>query len=325
MALPHVVERLTLSPQQKIGLNTSVRPNFFAGARDDTLQWPVTALVLSLAVLLACPAFGLALDSALATQVFCGTLLIVGLPHGTFDFQILRDSANKSVMKLTMAVGLYLALAAATYGLWVVNATAALAGFLIISIIHFEEDWRDDAASDQRFLTASIPVSLISLPALSHPQDLRQIFAGLAGDIGAAALVDALILIAPVALCVALIAMTSDWLRGERGRASSALLSLLAMMILPPIAGFVVFFCVVHSPRHFRAGIQSLAEKGPSDWRQLVLPLTLGAGLVFMALFIALNRMTVTDTAIAATFMTLSVLTVPHMLAPLLLRRFQSV
>jgi hypothetical protein len=44
-----------------------------------------------------------------------------------------------------------------------------------------------------------------------------------------------------------------------------------------------------------------------------------------MVLFIALNRMTVTDTAIAATFMTLSVLTVPHMLAPLLLRRFQSV
>jgi beta-carotene 15,15'-dioxygenase len=270
-------------------------------------------------------AFGLALDGAVATQICCAALLIIGLPHGSFDFQVLRESAKTSRVRLAFAVSAYLGFAAATYVFWTLSGIAALGGFLAISILHFEEDWRDTGPSNQRFLTLAIPISLISLPALSHPDALRHIFAGLAGQPGAASIVDVLMMICPVASCVAAIAVTSAWMRGERTQAIATMLSLLAMIVLPPIAGFAIFFCVVHSPRHFLSGLKSLETVGIRDWRPLVVPLTLCSGVIFAAIFVAQNRITMSDTVVAATFMTLSILTVPHMVAPYFIRIFQRV
>jgi beta-carotene 15,15'-dioxygenase len=313
------------TPLNATGLSSFVQSGRLPSGADALTRWPVRPIIFCLTILIAGSAFGLALDGAAATQICCTALLIIGLPHGSFDFQVLRDSAEKSFVRLAFAVSAYLGLAAATYAFWTFSGIAALAGFLAISILHFEEDWRGAGSSDQRFLTLAIPISLISLPALSHPDALRHIFAGLAGQPGAATIVDILMMICPVATGVAAIAVTSDWVSGDRPRASATMLSLLAMIILPPIAGFAIFFCVVHSPRHFHLGLKSLEAAGIRDWRTLVVPLTLCSGVIFAVIFVAQNRITVSDTITAATFMTLSILTVPHMVAPYFIRLVQRV
>ena len=93
------------------------------------------------------------------------------------------------------------------------------------------------------------------------------------------------------------------------------------MTILPPIVGFAAYFCFFHSPRHFRHSLADLDWRGVRKWGWVVLPLTLAAGLLAATLFGLQVRTEISDRIMAASFMTLSILTVPHMLVPLLINR----
>ncbi len=285
-------------------------------------QWPVMSPALAFIFLVSVSLCGVNLGGPLMTQAMCFALLIAGLPHGTFDFQILRDSAQNSRQRLTYAVALYLALAGATYSLWLVDATLSLGAFLTISVVHFSEDWADESSPTQHptdFLNIAMPVSLISLPALSHSDDLRNIFVGLTNAADATYLVDLLMLISPVACGVAMVKLFADFTNGQQRRAISSLIMLLAMVALPPILGFALFFCLAHSRRHFEEGIAALAASKVSSWQRMVVPLTVAAAGITSVMLALQNRVTFTDSVSAATFMTLSILTVPHMLVPILL------
>ena len=56
-------------------------------------------------------------------------------------------------------------------------------------------------------------------------------------------------------------------------------------------------------------------------WGWVVVPLSLAAGLLAALLFGVQMRTEIADRIMAASFMTLSILTVPHMLVPLLINR----
>ena len=89
---------------------------------------------------------------------------------------------------------------------------------------------------------------------------------------------------------------------------------LVGMILLPPVVGFAVYFCCYHSPRHLGGALSRVSSSPRSRW--VVLLVTLAAFGIAALLFADAVRADLSAQAVAASFMTLSLLTVPHMIVP---------
>ena len=259
--------------------------------------------------------FGFLSDSTPLTVIACLALLVFGLPHGTFDLALLRPAGGASFRSASSlaVVALYLGCAAAAYLGWRVGPLFALAGFLAMAVAHFAEDWD---ACGSRFIACGIAAAIVSAPSILHLDQLRGLFALLTGDAAAAVLADMLLLVAPVTTAVALIGWVLLWQAGQRALAVSASCALGAMLLLPPVPGFALFFCCVHSPIQFRQHAGLLGLHGVKQWGGIVVPLSLAGLGIAAAVFIENGNASIPANLFATSFMTLSILTVPHMLMP---------
>jgi Brp/Blh family beta-carotene 15,15'-monooxygenase len=262
---------------------------------------------------------GVPLEGASATAWFCLLLLLVGLPHGALDIERLKSAARAGWQESLALFLLYLALAGATYAAWVLSPVLALGLFLLCAVLHFSEDWE---SMDDPLLALGTATALLASPALLHKDALGAIFAVVAGKQDGALLAEGLRVIAPVALALAVAGMIGLVRARKSVEAGCCVLVLAAMLFAPPIAGFVVYFCLYHSPIHLREAW--LAVRASRRWR-----LAVGAGLTAASAGIAAVlaqaqwRGSLDDSLLAATFITFSVLTVPHMLAPLIVERWR--
>ena len=276
-----------------------------------------TLLIGALALLLLALGSGVPLAGGLVTTLACLALLVFGLPHGTLDLELIRARLAGPWTGMVVLVLIYLGLAAAMYLVWRIAPVMALVAFLAIAVVHFSEDW--DGAGPG-LLRASPALALLAAPALLHHDALAAIFIALTGRSAAAAVADLLLLLAPMATGVALVAVTSLWQVGRRDQAAGAAAAVTGMVLLPPIVGFALYFCLFHSPRHFSDSVRALGRSGLAGWGRVVIPLTLAAGGIALLVFGAGIPAALPDRVMAASFMTLSILTVPHMLAPLVIR-----
>ena len=260
-------------------------------------------------------------DSAAFTAIASVVLLVVGVPHGSFDIALLRRaSADRSPTgPVAILFALYLACALAMYLVWRIEPVLALAGFLVMAMAHFAEDW---AECGSRIAAAGLAVAIVSAPALLHGGELGALFVVLTGRDAAAALVDMLALAAPIASPLAIIALVRLMQAGRAALAVSAGCSLAAMLLLPPVIGFALFFCLVHSPLQFRAHADALGLHGVRQWAGIVVPLSLGGLAVAGAVFLANGTASVATNLFASSFMALSILTAPHMLVPMIAARW---
>jgi Brp/Blh family beta-carotene 15,15'-monooxygenase len=258
------------------------------------------------------------LASGLATTAGCFALLIVGLPHGTLDLELVKRERGEGGMSMPMLLALYLGLAVAMYALWRAAPLAALVAFLLTAALHFAEDWRE---TDQPFLAQGAGVALLAAPAIAHRSELAALFVALSGAEGAALLADIMLMVAPVGLGVGGVAAARLWTTGRRPQAAVTTVTFIAMIALPPVIGFALFFCVHHSPRHLRKAWSDLAAARPGRYVPVVAGLTVAALGIAAALFAVETRADATAQIVAASFMTLSILTVPHMAVPAILSR----
>ena len=264
-------------------------------------------------------AFGLPLDAPAVTILTCSAILLLGLPHGTFDLALIKQAYVNQ--QLPAIIGLYLFGALAMYVLWHTAAGLALLLFFILSIIHFAEDWSGKLPP---FLAHGTATAMLSAPALLHQDVIGSLFEVLVGGDTSQIFAAVAVLIAPVALATAAAATVTLWIDGRRSDASATAVALCAMIFLPPLVGFALFFCLMHSPAQFAAAQQTLDWQKFRQWVPVVLPLT-GAALGIAAfVFATFGSVTFTGTMIATAFMTLSILTLPHLAVPMIVERLSS-
>jgi len=268
-------------------------------------------------LLLALVAAGVSLSSPFASILLCLLLLVVGLPHGALDLELLRSAARDQTRSLFGVTILYLALAVVAFAVWQWSPALALGLFLLIAAAHFSEDWR---SFGEPLLGTAMAAAMLSAPALLHRAELSTIFEEVTGSRAGAMLTNFQLMVAPVALLIAVVGIADLVRRRRRSEALVAGMLLAGMVVLPPLAGFALFFCAYHSPLHLR-----------EVWESLHLPrarmLGISVAITGLALFgagvlVAIEwRGSLSSSVIAATFATFAILTVPHMLAPLILRR----
>ena len=288
---------------RQAGPSLIARPGRFSFERGGALV--IAAVIIGLGTATA------ALGAGGVTSLACGLLLVVGLPHGALDIAEVR--AAKVATQLAV-IGAYLAAATTMFAVWMVSPLAGLAAFYAVAIAHFAEDW-DQA--DQAFFGHAIAVALLAAPVVLHTDELRALFVTLTNDPRAALLVDFLILAAPVAIAVALVGLATV---NYRRRSAEWICALAAMLVLPPVPGFAVFFCLFHSPRHFREGwakLEPQVQPGAPAW---IAAMTVAGFGIAALIFMANSWRGVPAGLLAASMMTLAVLTVPHMLLPTILR-----
>ncbi len=296
------------------------------GRRETTFRLPrwhlPTLLAAQLGVItvaVTLQALGVSL-TGVATPLACGALLLFGLPHGTLDLELLRrDDGEGAGLGLLLAA--YATCAVTMYLLWQAVPPVALILFVAIAIEHFAEDW---AAMASRFAAYGTAVALVALPALMHRAELADIFVTLTGARSAALLGDLLLLTGPVAGVIALAGVGMLWQRGDRPLAIGLGAAIAAEIVLPPVIGFAIFFCFVHSPAQLRAGLANVPMPSRQTWRRVIVPLTLTAIVIASAIGAASFTGSFTSASLHAAFVTLSVLTLPHMLVPHFARHYRA-
>lgn len=259
------------------------------------------------------------------TAQIVGLVLLVavlGLPHGALDLEVAKALWPLPDRWAVIAFGAaYLGLAGATLGLWLIAPGWSLAAFLAYSACHFADDWRRDLPTIARFAAGAV---VVGAPLAFRPEQSAAIFAHLAPEpaAGLAVLMGGWVGSAGVVVCAATLCLRP----GGRGALLSGLelaAILAAAWFLPPLVYFVLYFCLLHAPRHFRRTVRGLSLSGGAAARAALPPTAatllgavIGAG-VMIGWGIAAD-----STALSVVFITLSALTVPHMI---LMDRFQAV
>jgi beta-carotene 15,15'-dioxygenase len=253
------------------------------------------------------------------TMIAAIAIVLAGIPHGTLDAEIAatRFGLSGTFQKIAIIAG-YVFCALAMLIVWQYVSELALIIFLVISVVHFSADWRGGADS---FFALMAGWALISLPALSHPAAVAEIFemltANKKGETIAALLACSSV---PATLGCAVFAYWT--FKNEDAQTALDVMScLIAALLLPPLVAFAIFFCGLHSPRHM---LDALRETGGITRAKKLLvigfvtALSIGIGVL---IFIRSDNMQIDAAVIRTGFVLLSTLTVPHFILEYLLAR----
>lgn len=249
-------------------------------------------------------------------------IMLIGLPHGAGDGLLAFKNFKPTPKGWVVFVSSYLAIAAMVVALWYVYPVLGLLLFLIQSCIHF--GLGDVSASDQiargtqsqnrlhhwaRIIAmGGGPVLLIPL---FHPIPVNDVFVLMSGQ-AASYLIIYVIFLLPVWL--AAFGIMLSHLPKTGGRETALLLLLVGLyFILPPLWSFAIYFCCVHSLRHFVV-LNSQIDGGlvkSGHLGQILLFSALPIGVIF--LFALQAQAHFTEALTAGLFIGLAALTVPHM------------
>ncbi len=246
-----------------------------------------------------------------AVLVWVGLLIVLlGVPHGALDpvyAQAWPGIQGRAAW--VFFVWSYLLLATWVIAVWWRAPTLFLWGFLTISVLHFSGDLTTGTPAWTRFFYGG---AVIVLPAALHADELTRLFALLTNPESAAWVVPTLQFMAwpwSAALLVAVVL--------NAHRDTVVALEVLAVSVLtltaPPLIGFTVFFCAMHSPRHMLrtqvfAGMTLPALAAVALWPML------GVLLMAAGAWYGLPDSSLDARMVQFIFVALAALTVPHML-----------
>jgi beta-carotene 15,15'-dioxygenase len=269
----------------------------------------ITFCLLSCA--LACASLYLPrLDQQTELIIIAVMIVALGVPHGALDTIFARQLYNIKSTGEWIGFGvLYLLLAAATVGFWMLFPTLFLIGFFLISIAHFSGDPAEGTNLATRILYGG---AILVLPALLNATELSRLLDFLVGFDAASQIVRPMEVMAWPWLFGLLIAtmwqIRTNWLTALELLSVSAL-----AVLLPPLLAFTVFFCGMHSARHILRTFEYAGRTSP--WLMVlasVVPMAAVFGLSTIAWKLMSN--TAFDTRIIQlVFVGLAALTVPHM------------
>lgn len=238
-------------------------------------------------------------------------VLLVGVPHGAADAGIaMQTKLADSRQKLAGFLIAYCAIVMLVIVAWYAAPNTVLLIFLMLTIYHFG---RGDALAHGRNtlgLRAILHGGFIISVALAHEAEVSALFRLLTAH-DAWPIMTALRLVFILWLASLGISIMRNLISV---REVGEIIGLLALaFIVPPLPAFALYFCGVHSFRHFARlakdpQLNTLAQRRRAYWL---------AGISIIAIAIAaflLNPQHIGDGLMQSLFIALAALTVPHML-----------
>ena len=180
-------------------------------------------------------------------------VVFIGLPHGAMDgaLAIHLGWMNRPIKAATFLLA-YVGLAALVVGMWLIVPTVGFLVFLAISLFHFGRGDIVPRAKEHQLAEVLMRGGLV-LAGISilHRSEVDSIFEVLVGS--DTELVWLFLQAVGVLTLVLIPYVILSKSQQERTAASVEVIGLLALFaIAPPLLGFAIYFCGVHSVRHFR-------------------------------------------------------------------------
>jgi beta-carotene 15,15'-dioxygenase len=245
-------------------------------------------------------------------ELIFGAALIasLGLPHGAADPLYARALFNpKSILQWIAFVGVYLALAGLVVASWVIAPLVFLVLFLLISGFHFSADLAEDASVALRVLYGG---AVIILPTFFHFESVLKLFSLLVGTSDATPIGHGLHTLAAPWLVAMSIAIVFQLRVGWHTALEAAAVTGLALL-LPPIPAFILYFCGMHSARHFLR-TQRFAKLPIRTVLIGCIAPTFAVLIALVVLWQFRSTLSLDARIVQFTFVTLAALTVPHMM-----------
>lgn len=262
------------------------------------------------AVLIVIDQFWDGMDNIELTMVAAVAIVVSGIPHGTLDAEIAAThfGQNNRAGKAKLILG-YVACVLAMIALWTVAPEFALVSFLVISIVHFSQDWRGGA---DPFLAMMVGWALVALPALARPIEVAMIFEMLTGNQNGQIIATLLACASVPAGLGSLVFAYWSYANDDLRSALEVIACIIAALFLPPLIAFAVFFCGLHSPRHFADALRQTRAISQAKKAAIIIAVfTLSIGLGVL-LFVSRSGVSFDTGIIRAAFILISTLTVPH-------------
>jgi Brp/Blh family beta-carotene 15,15'-monooxygenase len=275
----------------------------------------------TLALLAALPAPSLPVVLALLVGV-------VGMPHGGLDHRVGRRLLRPTLGWCWGPAFLagYAALMAAVLAGWALAPLCTLAGFVLLSALHFgmaDEQPRSPGSVAHAVLCGGM---VVWVPSLARPTEMTQLLLWVVP--GRLWPPDFLFLPAVrAALWLALALVLAGAARSPFGQAGLRTLCLVALFVLaPPLVAFAVYFCGWHSVTELaRLARQANPTDPPAGLRTVIAaaaPLSAAACLLVIAGWLVVESgRPLAPGVVRALFVGLSVVAVPHVLLHLLAQR----
>ena len=237
-------------------------------------------------------------------------VIFFGLPHGALDTLYAKKSNlyYNFLSFITFNI-VYLLVGVITFFLWLFFPPLCLFIFLLISILHFSEDWRTEISFLQRIILAT---SIITLTVFFHREEVEIIFFSLTRSTYIADLslffYYANYLLLPMLLTVLLYNIRNDKI------VLNIITITLTAFFLNPLIYFLCYFCFFHSVKNYKESKNFLfSDNKPLQNKVILLNLLL---TIFLSIIIFKFFLTgtVEDRLLKIIFIGLASLTVPHML-----------
>ena len=238
-------------------------------------------------------------------------ILVLGVPHGALDVVFARQLGGvRSLGGWSLFTTAYFAVASSVVVLWWLAPGIFLVTFLLISAFHFSGDPAGETPALLRMLYGG---AVIFCPLTLHAEEVSQLFAFLAGLPAAQAIVEVLhraawAWVAAIG-CASILGMRTASVR------SIEMVSLAALLTFaPPLIGFTLYFCGMHSARHvLRTRDYSSAGTFHHLLRIALWPMLATVAGVGIAMACS-NGRTLDVRLAQVLFVGLAALTVPHMI-----------
>ncbi len=237
-------------------------------------------------------------------------VIFFGLPHGALDTLYAKKSNlyYNFISFITFNI-VYLLVGVITFFLWLLFPLLCLFIFLLISILHFSEDWRTEISFLQRIILAT---SIITLTVFFHREEIEIIFFSLTRSTYIADLslffYYANYLLLPMLLTVLLCNIRNDKI------VLNIITITLTAFFLNPLIYFLCYFCFFHSVKNFKESKNFLFPDNKQLQNKVILLnllLTIFLSIIIFKFFLIGS---IEDRLLKIIFIGLASLTVPHML-----------
>ncbi len=245
-------------------------------------------------------------------------IVLIGLPHGALDGAVaMHLGIVQRFSDLARFMVVYIALAALVVVTWTVAPSISLIVFLTISMLHFGAGDVKNGKGSLGF-TEALAHGGLAIVGISqfHRSEVNEIFAYLTNQDTAAVWLAVDIL--TVGVIVAII--TCVFQASKNPKWATTILELLLLGIVyalaPPLLGFAIYFCCVHSARHFRKIYATIKENVASGniKNQAILFTVISWIAAGIAFWMFADFADPGPTILRITFIGLAALTVPHMI-----------
>ena len=249
-------------------------------------------------------------------------VVMIGMPHGALDGAVAMISgyAKTSGQIIKFSLG-YIAIAAAVMVVWMILPVFSLTLFMLYSLIHFGLGDAGQSKGVTRLVQivchGGLVVVIIPLAHLDAVQPIFLLLTGQETGADLAAFWGLMLglsgLFAASAIAYTLLAMLQPQLR-RRWLEFAGLAGV--MMIVPPLTGFALYFCLVHTPRHIHHVIRAVRQFLPdTKILKLTFIFTLLTWAAMAMAVLMLHQDAEIDAALLQViFIGLAALTVPHMM-----------